>query len=343
MRERGQNMSSGANVADTAVACLVLLRSGNTPTSGAYSGQLVKGIEFICAHVEKSDDKSLSVTDVKGTRLQAKLGTFIDTFAAALLLAEVKDLMADQAGNKRVLTALDKVMDKIEKNQQANGAFAQDGWAPALAQGLASKAVNRAISNGAVVNEQVKARLDNYAQGNVSQGGRGIVIAGAAGVELYARSSNAAALNDADQANRQVEAQLQAIVASPATQPAAVVEEARQQLGEIMTNRAQLQQANAGVIERLNNQQFIAGFGSNGGEEFLSYMNLGETLLAQGGENWTKWDAKMTESLNRIQNDDGSWSGHHCITGKTFCTSAALLVLMVDRAPQGTVDRLRGK
>jgi hypothetical protein len=41
----------------------------------------------------------------------------------------------------------------------------------------------------------------------------------------------------------------------------------------------------------------------------------------------------MTANLNRVQNGDGSWSGHHCITGRTFCTSTALLVLMADRTP----------
>ena len=40
------------------------------------------------------------------------------------------------------------------------------------------------------------------------------------------------------------------------------------------------------------------------------------------------------ENMERIQNADGSWSGHHCITGRTFCTAAALLVLVVDRAPR---------
>jgi hypothetical protein len=39
----------------------------------------------------------------------------------------------------------------------------------------------------------------------------------------------------------------------------------------------------------------------------------------------------MTENLNAIQNEDGSWSGQHCITGRTFCTAAALMTLTVDR------------
>ena len=91
---------------------------------------------------------------------------------------------------------------------------------------------------------------------------------------------------------------------------------------------------------RLDDAGFVAGFGSNGGEEFLSYMNIGETLASKGGQEWEKFDKSMTENLNKIQNDDGSWSGHHCITGKSFCTSAALLVLMVDRSPQPTFEKL---
>ena len=43
------------------------------------------------------------------------------------------------------------------------------------------------------------------------------------------------------------------------------------------------------------------------------------------------------------QNDDGSWSGHHCITGRTFCTSTALLVLMADRTPVPVTARADGK
>ena len=39
------------------------------------------------------------------------------------------------------------------------------------------------------------------------------------------------------------------------------------------------------------------------------------------------------ERLNRLQNGDGSWSGRHCIEGRTFCTGAALLTLMADRTP----------
>ena len=90
------------------------------------------------------------------------------------------------------------------------------------------------------------------------------------------------------------------------------------------------------LAANVRNDRFVAGFGSNGGEEFLSFLNISEALLVKGGKDWEEWDAKMTKGLEKAQNGDGSWSGQHCITGKTFCTATALLVLMADRAPVPT-------
>ena len=47
----------------------------------------------------------------------------------------------------------------------------------------------------------------------------------------------------------------------------------------------------------------------------------------------------MTKTLHGAQNADGSWAGQHCITGRTFCTASALMVLMTDRAPAPVVAR----
>ena len=41
----------------------------------------------------------------------------------------------------------------------------------------------------------------------------------------------------------------------------------------------------------------------------------------------------MTAGLEKAQDKDGIWAGQHCITGRTFCTASALLVLMADRTP----------
>jgi hypothetical protein len=110
-------------------------------------------------------------------------------------------------------------------------------------------------------------------------------------------------------------------------------EQARKELTRIGEAKRVHGEAQAALLGRLDDPQFVSGFGSNGGEEFLSYMNISESLVVKGGHDWTRWDDAMASNLNRVQNDDGSWTGHHCITGRTFCTSTALLVLMADRTP----------
>ena len=377
-----------SNVADSCMAALALLRAGSTPSTGDYAWNITKAVGFVCGQVEKASQDGLFITDIHGTRVQTKLGQYVDTFAAALLLAQVKDRMPDVAGCQRVAAALDKTLAKIQKNQKEDGRWADehDGWASVLCQSVATKAVNMAAQRGAAVDRVVVARAQEFAsrsqtaidappaatpasggfaaRGGGFGGGGGSFGGGAAGVELYARSASLGAFQSSantdanrikdltkqhdDARDNAQKAQKQYAVAAtqPTTQPKQLaalkhdVDQANRQLSEIdgqfasiRRNEAALKSAQSEVIDRMNDKDFVAGFGSNGGEEFLSYMNIGESLALKGGEPFTKWDKAMTGNLNRIQNDDGSWSGQHCITGRTFCTAAALMVLTVDRSP----------
>src|SRR5213593_1678104 len=148
------------NLADTCVATMALIRAGNTPGSGEYARAVQKALDFIMTEVENSDRDSLYVTSVRGTRVQGKLGTYIDTFLTATLLADVKGRMPDETGNRRVIAALDKVMDKIERNQRQDGTFDSAGWAPVLSQSMAAKALNRAAQVGAKVSEDARAKAE---------------------------------------------------------------------------------------------------------------------------------------------------------------------------------------
>jgi hypothetical protein len=73
-------------------------------------------------------------------------------------------------------------------------------------------------------------------------------------------------------------------------------------------------------------------FGSVGGEEFFSYLNISDSLKRSGGDEWKKWHSDITQKLLNLQNSDGTWAGHHCITGRVAVTSAAILNLNSDRA-----------
>lgn len=319
------------NVADTCAAILALIRSGSTPSKGPYARNILKGVKFVIGEVQAADDESLFITKIQGTRLQMKLGTYIDTFLASMVFAEVTGKMPDKEREKELGDAFNKVMDKIESNQRADGTFGGQGWANALSVSMASKGLNRMAQVSGRVDEQVRARLEDYARDQFDQKSGKFSPTGSAGVVLYASASALGSMQDSDNTNdarrKDVQKQLREATSEPERQ------KAKATLDRFDENERTLQSAQDAIVKKLDDKQFIAGFGSNGGEEFLSYMNIGESLVVKGGNEWEKWDKEITANLNRIQNNDGSWTGHHCITGRTFCTSAALLVLMTDRAP----------
>ncbi|GMU57852.1 MAG: hypothetical protein AMXMBFR33_69980 [Candidatus Xenobia bacterium] len=326
----GANLAEVANVADTCISALALIRAGSTPTSGEHAQSLRKAIGFVCGEVEGSDPDSMQVSKVNGTRVQSKLGPHIDTFLASMLLAEVKGKMGDPAANKQVDVCLAKVLKKIEKNQKEDGTWTREGWAPVLAQGMASKGLNRAAQAGADVDLKTLEKAQTYAstQATAPAGAAG---EGSAGVALYSTSSNTGALQDSLNTLEAREDELKDKAKNAPTKKER--DEAQGQLKQLDDGRKAQESARATLVSKLDDPGFVAGFGNNGGEEFLSYMNISESLVVKGGEEWQKWDQSMIANLGRVQNKDGSWTGHHCITGRNFCTAAALLVLTADRAP----------
>lgn len=364
MRANGDALRDKPNVADTCIAALALIRSGSTPHEGPYKDAIARAVQFVTEQVEASDASSIAVTSVQGTRVQQKLGPNIDTFLASMLLSEVKGRMADVEQASRTDRALTKVLDKIHRHQKADGTFDGQGWAPVLAQALCGKGINRAQQAGAQVNATALTRAENSAKlafattptagkpgaGSSSPlGGRSVTFSsdlsgmsrGSAGVELYDRSASLGVLQDSVNTNKEKIKGLRDKAQNG--RDGKEREEAKAELTRIDDLEKVNREAQQAVVERLKDPQFISGFGSNGGEEFLSYMNIGESLVVKGGDEWKKWDSSMTANLNRIQNDDGSWTGHHCITGRTFCTSSALLVLMADRTPIPVQSQDNGK
>ena len=90
-------------------------------------------------------------------------------------------------------------------------------------------------------------------------------------------------------------------------------------------------------------EDVMDGFGSNGGEEFLSYLQTGESMIIGKDNSWAKWYDNISGRMLRIQNDDGSWSGHHCITSPVFCTATCLLILSVNNDVEKLIELGREK
>jgi hypothetical protein len=360
-RVEGKNVEDPSDMGNTCFALLALIRAGHTPIEGEYKENVKKGMIFVLGRIEKSDADSLLVTDVKGTQLQSKIGPYVDTFLANLVLAELKGKSGSD--EKRLIAALEKTMNKIVKHQTAEGGFANNsGWAPTLSLALCNKGISRAKQNGVQVDDKVLARAFDQSKMAASgttapaiggpaagkpdiagkpgvepgfagrSGAGGGLGSGDAGVRLYSLSQGAG--NSQDVVNglkldyEKAKETLKDAKATPEQR-----DRATKQVEWFAKADGENKKAQDELAKNVRSETFVAGFGSNGGEEFLSFLNISEALLIKGGKDWTDWDTKMATGLEKSQDKDGSWSGQHCITGRTFCTAGALLVLMADRTP----------
>jgi len=237
--------------------------------------------------------------------------------------------MPDADSEQRLCAALDKAIEKVERHQEQDGSWKMHGWAPVVGLGLASAGLNRAREKGAEVSDEVLERSEKYARQKYNYGTKTFSLDGAAGVPLYGSSSHLSSKGRTIRTLKANKAKWEKMQADEKASDAdrALAEEKLKYLEE--AELAQMQHM-SDYAPNFKDAGYRQGFGSNGGEEFLSYLNLSEELAAKGDKEWEEWDKSMTENLERVQNADGSWAGHHCITGRTFCTAVALLVLTVD-------------
>ena len=303
--------SSGNDVANTAVAALALLQAGRQ-----YEPQVERALAFVLQRIEASPADGLAITDRQGTQIQRKLGPCIDTFLSSMLLAEIDGRASTPALNARVRKALQKTVAKIEKHQQSDGSWnIAGGWAPVLGTSMASRSLFEAQNRGVAVDAAVLKRAENYTVNALSapppaaaRGAAGGVSAGRLAAAPSAAPAEAAGV--------------------PLYQSAQALE----QLSRTAADRAQNAKQITAIQGQLGNAAFVGGFGSMGGEEFFSYLNISDSMKRVGGEAWSKWHAGITQKILGLQNIDGTWAGHHCITGRVAMTSAAILNLTVDRA-----------
>src|SRR6185369_11065532 len=306
--------SNGNDVANTSVAALALLHAGNTMTRGEYQDSLRRAVQFIMKNIENSPQDGLAITNVTGTQIQRKLGPYIDTFLSSMLFAELDGNMENTQSNERLRKDLQKVVAKIEKNQQRDGSWnIAGGWAPILGTSMASQSLYMAKSKGVKVAPEVAKKVESYTIAAATPAtSTGVSVGRGGGAIPSMRMS-------ADAASAGV----------PLYKDAQILEQLSRTEADRKKNRAQI----AEVAQRASDERFVNGFGSIGGEEFFSYLNMSNSLRRAGGPEWDKWNNQMKQKLVTLQNNDGTWAGHHCITGRVAVTSAAILTMLAERQP----------
>ena len=199
--------------------------------------------------------------------------------------------LGETADGGRVRRALRRLVDVIVAQQTPDGHWGQNAWAPTLGTVLGWVALRGAYFSGL----EVGASPETTARFLERQLQATLNAAGGSWMHtLYKNATAIRVLHALGQGD----------------QPAA-----RQALTETLK-----------LVTADN-----TAFAQAGGEEYIAFHLITETLLQRGGDEWQAWYPVVRDKVVAVQNEDGSWSGAHCITSRTFCTAAALLVLNAPR------------
>ncbi len=327
-----------ADPATTAMVAIAILRCENKITNGKYSDHLHRALQYLLKQVENSDENDLNITDLQGTQPQVKLGQNIDVVLTSQFLTNISDYVNNDVQLKqRVMKCNQVCISKIQRGQNANGSLKGAGWAGVLQSSFANNAVETAKEKGVKVDEKKLDESRNYQKKNFDVKTQSISTEEAAGVILYSISGTArASAKEAGAAKSKVD-KAKSEGKLPNSAPVTVdnLKKAGLSDSDAMKYGAAYE-INQAAKQQAQREDVMSGFGNNGGEEFLSYLQTGEGLIMSKDVEWKKWYDNITGRLVKIQNDDGSWNGHHCITSPVFCTATSLLILSVNN----DVDKL---
>jgi hypothetical protein len=321
-----------ADPATTAMVAMALLRSGNTLKEGAYSTHLRKALDYLLNATETSAPSSYNITDQQGTQIQIKLGGNIDVILTAQFFSNVLEhLNHDQQLKSRVQKNLNTCVAKIQRAQDKNGSIAGSGWAGVLQSSFASNALESAQANGAIVDGDALERSREFQKNNYNAKTGSVNTDMGAGVVLYSVTGSARA--SAKEARKVSEAIDDAKKYGKLSQNAPASAENLEKIGFDKNDALKYSTAYEvyqSAKVQAQREDVMDGFGNNGGEEFLSYLQTGESMIIGKDNTWTNWYDNISGRLLKIQNNDGSWNGHHCITSPVFCTATCLLILSVN-------------
>lgn len=317
--------------ATTSMVAMALLRTGTTLTSGLYARQLTNALNYILEKVESADPDSNNITDQTGTQIQIKLGQNIDVIMASQFLSNMLPYLDyNQQLKARVKKDLNVCVSKIQHAQDKNGSIRGSGWAGVLQSSFATNALESAQAQGASVDNDGLNKARDFQKGNYDAKTGSVNTDMGAGVLLYSVTGSARA--SAKEARKVEEEITKAKHEGKLAQNAPASAESLQKIGYAKDDAMKYSTAysvyNSAKVQAQRND-VMDGFGSNGGEEFLSYLQTGESMIISKDNTWDNWYNNISGRMLKIQNDDGSWSGHHCITSPVFCTATSLLILSV--------------
>lgn len=322
-----------ADPASTSLMGMALLRNENDNTKGKYAVNFNKAVQYLLKAVEQTPDNAFNITQLSNTQPQVKLGRNIDVILTAQFFTSyLQQGKLENVQKERIEKALQKCITLVQRSQDTDGGWKDGGWAPVLQSALANNALETARDAGYKVDDAVLEKSRQYQKSNFDTKTNNAVTGKAAGVLLYSISGTARASAK--------ESQLAEVSIAKAKKEGKLTDSAVVNKQNLVTagytaveaeKYAAAYQVRKAASIRAQDKEVLNGFGNNGGEEFLSFLMTGESLIMSQDNSWKKWYDETSARLLQIQNNDGSWNGHHCITSPVFCTATCLLILSIDK------------
>lgn len=318
--------------ATTSMVGMALLRNGTTLESGRFHAQLKKAVNYILVQVESAKPNSLNITNLTGTQIQTKLGQNIDVVLASQFLTNLMEKLPENYTEKgRVEKALNICVDKIQMGQMKDGSTQGAGWAGVLQSSLASNALEAAEYAGADVDSEKLDQARQYQKDNFDEKTGNVNTDKGAGIVLYSVSGSAR--SSAKEARKVKEELKKNGKFEDLEENEQVTVDDLRDIGfseDEAMKAATAYNVYENAKQTAQRADVMSGFGNNGGEEFLSFLQTGEGLVIAKDDSWRTWYDDISGKMVKIQNQDGSWNGHHCITSPVFCTATCLLILSIE-------------
>ncbi len=317
--------------ATTAMSAMALYRCGHSMEKGQHKETLKKSVLFLLNEIEKNQN-SPYITQIRGTQIQGKLGEHIDAILTLQFFNQLLPTLNDGSMKKRVKDGIQVCVDKIEKSMGDSGKVGNSGWAGVLQSSFANSGLEMAAKNdGIKVNKDKIQKAREYQKSNYNPDSQSAKTEDGAGIMLYAVSSSVR--NSAEEAKEANQLFKKAKAEGKIERDAVLNEQNLERLGYSKEKAKSYDVANkvyqSAKVTAMR-EDVLNGFGNNGGEEFLSFLQTGESMVVNHDDDWKKWYDNIGGRMMQIQNPEGSWNGHHCITSPSFCTATCLMILSIE-------------
>jgi hypothetical protein len=317
--------------ATTAMAAMALYRCGYHINNGAYKEQLLQALNYLLQQVNTSGN-DIYITKVRGTQIQGKLGEHIDAVLTLQFLNQIIHTIEQPSLKDKVHQAIQVCVNKLEQSMDDAGKITGSGWAGVLQSSFANASLETAAKVSGVKVDTRKIQLAReYQKSNYNAENENVNTKEGAGIMLYAVSSS---VRGSAAEHKEAKAVMKKAKDDGLIEHDAAINEQNLKRIGVSDEKAKSYDVANKVYQsakvKAMQEDVLSGFGNNGGEEFLSFLQTGESMVLSKDEEWVKWYDNIGGRIMKIQNNDGSWHGHHCITSPVFCTATCLMILSIE-------------